>query len=305
MQSKLAYAVAVAAVLGAFPAAAQQPQPDDPVVARVDGADIRRSEVVREQQSLPAEYRSMPFEAVFPHLLRRMIDSRLMVAEARRKGLQSSPEVVARMAMLEQRVLEQALINKELAEKVTEAEVRRRYDGFAKTSQGQEQVRARHILVESEPEATAVIAELRKSGTDFAKLARERSKDTAAAARGGDLGFFAHGDMVKPFADAAFALKPGETTKTPVRTQFGWHVIKLEERRAAPVPSFEEVRDDLGREMSEEVATKLRESLRAAAKVEMLAPEGGAPPAAPSQTPASSDPPARSIRPLPAQPLGR
>jgi len=302
-----AVAVGLAAVLAALPAAAQQSSPDDPVVAKVNGAEIRRSEVMAEQQSLPAEYRSVPFETIFPHLLRRMIDGRLRVAEARRRGLQSSPEVKARLAVLEQRVLEQTLVNKEIEEKVTEAELRRRYEGSVKADKGQEQVRARHILVETEAEAVAIIADLGKPGVDFAKLARDRSKDTTAAARGGDLGFFVRSDMVKPFADAAFALKQGETTKTPVRTQFGWHIIKLEERRKAPVPAFDEVRDELGREMSEEVATKLVEGLRASAKIEMLVPEGGNSGAdAPAQPPASSgEPPARSIRPLPAPPVGR
>jgi peptidyl-prolyl cis-trans isomerase C len=302
-----AAAIAVAVVFGVVPALAQQGSQEDPVVAKVNGTEIRRSEVVAEQQSLPAEYRSVPFEAIYPHLLRRMIDGRLRVEEARRRGLQSSPAVKARMAALEQRVLEQALVNKEIEDKVTEAELRRRYEGSVKAEKGAEQVRARHILVETEAEAVAVIADLGKPGADFAKVARDRSKDTTAAARGGDLGFFSRKDMVKPFADAAFALKQGETTKKPVQTQFGWHVIKLEERRTAPVPPFEEVRDDLGREMSEEVATKLVESLRAAAKIEMVAPEGGtAAPGGPAQPPANSgEPPARSIRPLPAPPVGR
>jgi peptidyl-prolyl cis-trans isomerase C len=300
-------AIVVASIVGAVAAFSQQGSPEDPVVARVNGAEIRRSEVIAEQQSLPAEYRSVPFEAIFPHLLRRMIDGRLRVAEARRLGLPSSPEVKARLAVLEERVLEQALLSKEIEDKVTEAELRRRYEGVAKAGKGQEQVRARHILVESEAEAVAIIADLGKPGADFAKLARDRSKDTAAAARGGDLGFFLRGDMVKPFADAAFALKPGETTKAAVRTQFGWHIIKLEERRTAPVPAFEEVRDELGRELSEEITTKLIESLRAASKIEMLVPEGGiADPGAPSRSPANSgEPPARVIRALPAQPVGR
>jgi peptidyl-prolyl cis-trans isomerase C len=298
-----AAAVVLAAALGAGPAFAQQSAADDPVVAKVNGAEIRRSEVVAEQQGLPAEYRSVPFETIFPHLLERMIDGRLRVAEARRRNLQSTPEVKARMASLEDRVLEQALISSEIESKVTDSELRRRYETFAKSNQGQEQVRARHILVETEAEAVAIIAELGKPGADFAKLAREKSKDTTAAQRGGDLGFFVKGDMVKPFADAAFALKRGETSKAPVQTQFGWHIIKLEERRAAPVPAFEDVRDELGRKMSEEVASKLLEGLRTTAKVEILAPEPAAAPATPAAP--AGEPPARTIRPLPAPPIGR
>jgi peptidyl-prolyl cis-trans isomerase C len=301
-----AAAFAIAAGLLTVPAAAQQGPPagvSDPVVARVDGTEIRRSEVVAEQQTLPPELRAVPLETIFPHLLRRMIDSRLLVAEARRKGLQDGPEVRTRMAALERRVLEEALIGAEIAGKVSEDALRRRYETFVKANQGQVQVRARHILVESEAQAAAIIAELGRPGGDFARLARERSKDPSAA-RGGDLGFFQREDMVRPFADAAFQLKPGETTKAPVQTRFGWHVIKVEERRSAPVPSFEEARDALGRELSEEAATRLVETLRAAAKVEVLVPEEPPAAGAPAEG-AAPAPPARTIQPLPAQPLRR
>jgi peptidyl-prolyl cis-trans isomerase C len=305
-----AAALALAAGLLVVPAAAQQGQPaaaSDPVVARVNGAEIRRSEVAAEQQTLPQELRAVPLDAIFPHLLRRMIDSRLLVAEARRKGLQGTPEVQTRVAALERRVLEEALLSSEIAGKVSEEALRKRYETFVKANQGQVQIRARHILVATEGEAAAIIAELGKPGGDFAKLARERSKDSSAA-RGGDLGFFQREDMVKPFADAAFQLKPGETTKAPVQTRFGWHVIKVEERRSAPVPSFEEARETLGRDLSEEAATRLVESLRAGAKVEMLVPEDGPAPGAPGQPAegaAPAQPPARTIQPLPAQPLRR
>jgi peptidyl-prolyl cis-trans isomerase C len=147
-------------------------------------------------------------------------------------------------------------------------------------------VHARHILVSTEDEAKALIAEIKK-GAAFDKLAKEKSTDKASGAEGGDLGWFKKSDMVKEFADAAFNLKKGELTEAPVKTQFGYHVIKVEDRRKAPPPAFEEMADQLKEEMAREAVTAQLDQLRSGAKIEKFAMDGGKPDAAPAAKPAA------------------
>ncbi len=132
---------------------------------------------------------------------------------------------------------------------------------------------ARHILVASEDEAKAIIADLKK-GAAFDKIAKEKSTDKASGAEGGDLGWFKKSDMVKEFADAAFALNKGELTEAPVKTQFGYHIIMIEDRRKAPPPAFEEMQDQLREELARETVTALLDHLRAAAKIEKFNMDG-------------------------------
>ena len=136
---------------------------------------------------------------------------------------------------------------------------------------------ARHILVEKEDDAKAIIAALDK-GADFATLAKEKSTDPAKD-NGGDLGFFSREDMVPEFADAAFKLQKGEYTKTPVHSQFGWHVIKVEDRRTAAPPSFEDSKQQLTNELAREVIGAKIKDLRSGAKIEMFALDGSPLPA--------------------------
>ena len=140
----------------------------------------------------------------------------------------------------------------------------------------EEEVHARHILVATEDEAKALIAEIKK-GAAFDKLAKEKSTDKASGAEGGDLGWFKKTDMVKEFADAAFDLKKGELTETPVKTQFGYHVIKVEDRRKAPPPAFEEMADQLREEMAREAVTAQLDQLRSGAKIEKFNIDGSKP----------------------------
>jgi peptidyl-prolyl cis-trans isomerase C len=160
----------------------------------------------------------------------------------------------------------------------TDAKLHEQYDKFLKEQPAKEEVSARHILVPSEDEAKAVIAELNK-GADFATLAKQKSTDPAKDT-GGDLGFFSRDAMVPEFADAAFKLGKGEYTKTPVHTQFGWHVIKVDDRRTAAPPSFEESKDELTSEVARDIITAKLKALRDGAKVETF-PFDGSPPAKP------------------------
>jgi peptidyl-prolyl cis-trans isomerase C len=283
------------------------PQAEDPVLARVDGTPIRLSDVMATAQDvLPPEMRAMPGPALMqmlpPEVARQLLDravtERVLTNAARSAGLDKDAEVQRRIRRAEEQELQQAYLSREVTPAVTDAAIRARYDQEAGRRQGEEEVQARHVLVQTEAEAKAALAEL-AGGADFADVAKRRSRDPGAQ-NGGDLGFFKRGDMVPEFAEAAFALQPGQTSPAPVRSPFGWHVIKVEERRSAPVPSFEESRAQLRQKMLEEQVQQVVARARDAAKVERLdqpAPsllDGAAPPA-----------PAAPARPAAPQPQRR
>ena len=286
MYLRLLRAAALAAALGwaGMMAEAQTSAPagaktgKNPVVARVNGVEIKRSDLVSAQQALPEQYRQVPLKSIFQPLLHQMINTMLMVRAARAQGLHDDPGVKQEMVNMEGRILEKAYLGRIIKSRVTDEALRKTYrNTVAAAADGIDvEVRARHILVKTEAEAMAVIDELRKNKADFEELARTKSTGPSSA-RGGDLGFFAKGAMVKPFSDAAFALKPGEITRKPVKTQFGWHVIKLEERRSGSVPNFEESREKLRGEMTQRVTAEAVGSLRKDAAIETFGLDGGAP----------------------------
>ena len=268
---------------GAGGTAAPAAQPlKDPVVAMVNGQPIRLSELEIAQQALPQQYRNMPLQAVFPALLDRIVDSKLVVQEGKKSKVTDDPAFKKRMAFVEDQVLQDFWIQREVARKVTAEKLQQRYEERLKSMPAEEEVHARHILVSTEDEAKAIIADLKK-GAAFDKLAKEKSTDKASGAEGGDLGWFKKSDMVKEFADAAFALKKDELTETPVKTQFGYHVIKVEDRRKAPPPAFEELADQLREEMSREAVTAQLDQLRSGAKIEKFNMDGSKVEAAPAK----------------------
>lgn len=274
------------------PAQAGQPL-KDPIVAIVNGLPIRLSELEVAQQALPQQYRNMPLQAVFPALLDRIIDSKLVVQEGRKNKVTEDAAFKKRMAFVEDQVLQDFWIQREIARKVTAEKLQERYEERLKSLPAEEEVHARHILVATEDEAKALIAELKK-GTAFDKLARDKSTDKASGAEGGDLGWFKKSDMVKEFADAAFALNKGGLTDTPVKTQFGYHIIKVEDRRKAPPPPFEELSEQLREEMVREAVTAHLDQLRSGAKIEKFNIDGTKAEAAPAKpaTPTPAKPPA-------------
>ncbi len=282
-------AQAPAAAGGQAAAKPAAPAAKDPVVATVNGQPIRLSDLEVAQQSLPQQYRNMPLQAVFPALLDRIIDSKLVVQEGKKTKVNEDPAFRKRMAFVEDQVLQDFWIQREIARQVTAEKLQKRYEERLKQMPSEEEVHARHILVSTEDEAKALIAEIKK-GAAFDKLAKEKSTDKASGAEGGDLGWFKKSDMVKEFADAAFALKKGDLTEAPIKTQFGYHVIKVEDRRKAPPPSYEEMADQLREEMAREVITSQLDQLRSGAKVEKFAIDGSKPdakPAAPAAKPAA------------------
>lgn len=261
----------------------------NPVVAKVNGQEIRLSDVSDAAKGLPPQMQGMPPSVLYPMLLDQLVDRQALVDEARKVGLDKDPAVQKQMAAASDRALQTALISKEVGPKVTEEAVRARYDQEIAGKPGEEEVHARHILVPTEAEAKDIIAQLKK-GADFAALAKQHSKDPGAA-QGGDLGFFKKGDMVPAFADAAFALQPGQFTQTPVHTQFGWHVIKVEERKRDEPPTYEQAHDELRQKMIQEDVQKVLQQARNDATIEKFNLDGtprratdtAEPPAAPSR----------------------
>jgi peptidyl-prolyl cis-trans isomerase C len=252
----------------------EEAKPADPnqVVARVNGTDITRQEIVDSAVDLPEELRAK-IDMVFPQLLNRYIGLKLLGDKGRSENLAEDPEVKKLMSDYETEAIRQVYVTRYLDQQVTEDAVKARYEKNLKDNPPPEEVRAAHILVKTEDEAKAIIEQL-KGGADFATVAKEKSEDKGSGANGGELGWFAKNVMVKEFADAAFAMKPGETSEAPVKSQFGFHIIKLEERRTQPAPTLDSQREQIRAQLSEEVVQALVTQLRKDAKVEVLGPDG-------------------------------
>ena len=264
MSRPFLFVIALAALaMAAWPGHAAE---DDPIIARVNGTDIPRSEILDARNRLPPQYQQMPVEMLMPLLVNIVIDTKLLAGEARRQGLDKGETVVRQMARLEELLLEQALLTDQIEPQLTDEALRARYEGVVAEAAKREQVRARHILLETEAEALDVITELQEGG-DFAELAKTRSVGPSAES-GGDLGYFGAGEMVAGFSDAAFAMEVGAFSEAPVQTQFGWHVIKVEDRRKAEPPAFEQVADQLRGELAHELRAGYVNDLREAATIE-------------------------------------
>jgi peptidyl-prolyl cis-trans isomerase C len=197
----------------------------------------------------------------------------VLVSEAHKSGLDKDPTVQRQVTAAEDRALQSAMLNKEIAPSITDEALRARYDQQIAGKPGEEEVHAKHILVDNEAEAKKIIAQI-KGGADFAALAKQYSKDPGAAQQGGDLGFFKKDEMVPEFATAAFALQPGQVSPEPVHSQFGWHVIMLVERRRAEAPSFDQARDELRQKTIQEGVRNAVAKARAGASVERFNLDG-------------------------------
>ncbi len=268
----LSLALSTLAVTSALAQSPAPAAPADPVIARIDGQPILRSEMQATMRGLPPQAQGMPMETLYPMLLERVIDLRLIGQAARGAKLEDDPAIKKKIAEAADRVLQEALLTKAVESRVTEATLREKYKTYAATIPGQEEVNARHILLKTEAEAKAVVAELKKGG-DFAEIAKKRSIDPGAAS-GGDLGYFTREQMVPEFSEAAFKLKKGEITEAPVKSSFGWHVIRVEDTRTSGPPPFDEVKAELQDELSREVIQDLLKDLRGKAKVERFNLDG-------------------------------
>jgi peptidyl-prolyl cis-trans isomerase C len=256
-------------------ATATQPPPTDPLVATVNGQPIHLSDVEAAAASLPPNVRAMPPEILYPKLIDSLVNQRALAVMAQKEGLAKDPQIQQQIDAATGQILANALLRKQIMPTITDAALHARYDSEIANKPGEEEVHAKHILVPTEDQAKQIIAQL-ENGADFATLAKKYSKDSGAA-DGGDLGFFKKGDMVPTFADAAFALKPGEFTKTPVHTQFGWHVILVVARRQVQPPTFDQAKDQLRQEMLKQGIEKAVAQARQAADVKVYNLNGSPP----------------------------
>ncbi len=262
---------ALLASLSVGPASASpimRPVVDDPVVARIDDIRIRRSDLVVAVQLLPVKYRKLPLDAVYPFVLKQVINNTLIVRAARAEGFEKLASVRQRLKAIERRLVEGAYLAQASKGKVTDQAMRELYRKFTETLRGKEELHVRHILVKYKREAASIIGKI-SEGADFTKLAMQESMGPSKT-RGGDLGYMARDEMLEPFAAAAFGLKVGQVTPMPIETRFGWHVIKLEDRRAMTIPSFEEKRPQLARQIRSKIAYDIVRKLRKNANIEQF-----------------------------------
>lgn len=241
---------------------AQEPKIE---VAQVNGEIIYLDEVMQIAEQLPADIRQQPINTYFDRLVDDIIDARLAAAAGNAAGLTENPEILAQMSIAAQRVLAEAFIREEVRKAVTEEEMQKAYQLFVSDTQSREEIKARHILVATEDEARAIISEL-QSGADFITLAKEKSTGPSGP-NGGDLGYFGRGAMVPSFENAAFATPTGQITTEPVQTQFGWHVITVEDRRTSEPPSFEQLQGQIQQNLANQSLARIIEGLRAPAAI--------------------------------------
>jgi peptidyl-prolyl cis-trans isomerase C len=263
---------APAATSGVAPTPTGSLPPGDTVVARVNGTALRLSDVEAAQKALPPQMQSVPLAQIYPMLLDRMIDGMLVVDAARKEHLDQSAEVQQRLQLLKDRLLQQAYVEELVKSAENDDKLKAGYQKMITQKPAQQEVHARHILVKTEAEANSIIDQLNK-GADFATLAKKYSTDPGAAS-GGDLGYFTRDDMVPAFSAAAFALQPGQYTKTPVKTQFGWHVILVVDRRVKAPPTFEQARQEVSHKLARDIVQAKVKELRSEAKVEAFGLDG-------------------------------
>jgi len=276
--------VAALALLTAPPARAQA---DDPVVATVNGTPIKQSDLAMAEEDLGSNIPQMTPEAKRDYLITFVGDMVLVSKAAEAKKLADGEDFKRKLAYARTKLLMEQLLQSEAKASVNEAAMKKVYDEAIGQMKKEPEVRARHILVETEDEAKAVIAELKKGG-DFAELAKSKSKDPGSA-DGGDLGYFTKDQMVPEFSEVAFKLDKGQLSE-PVKSQFGWHVIKVEDKRERQPPEFDKVKDQLESYLVRRSQADLITKLRAEGKIERVAapaaPAPGASPTAPATPPA-------------------
>src|SRR6185369_3604007 len=214
----------------------------NPVMAKVNGAEIRKSDVALAQEELGPSLAQMDPASRDDNVLSFLIDMKIVAKAAEDKKVQDSEEFKKRMAFARNRLLMDSLLASEGKAASTDDAMKKVYEEASKQISGEQEVHARHILVETEDEAKAIEEELKK-GADFAELAKKKSKDPGSS-DGGDLGFFTKEQMVPEFSTVAFTLEPGKISD-PVKSQFGWHVIKVEEKRNRQAPPFEQVKGQI------------------------------------------------------------
>ena len=254
-----------------LPVQSQAADEADPVIATVAGVEILESELTLAEGDLDPQFARLPDEQRRVAALAAVIDIKTLARKAETAKLDDTEEFKRLMAFQRDRALHNAIFKSEVVDPVSDADLQARYEKEIAAVPADEEISARHILLETEDAAKAAIAEL-EAGKDFAELAKEKSTGPSAA-QGGDLGFFTKGRMVPEFEAVAFTLQAGEYAKEPVKTQFGWHVIKVEERRETAPPAFEEVSDQVRQVVMRERYGELIRAARSETEITVLDPD--------------------------------
>jgi peptidyl-prolyl cis-trans isomerase C len=264
----------------------------NPVLAKVNGSEIRQSDVALAEEELGPSLAQMDPATKKENVLSFLIDMKIVSKAAEDKKVENGEEFKKRMAFTRSRLLMDSLLASEGKAATTDEAMKKVYEDASKQISGEQEVHARHILVETEDEAKAVEEELKK-GADFAELAKKKSKDPGAS-DGGDLGFFTKEQMVPEFSTVAFALEPGKISD-PVKSQFGWHVIKVEEKRNRKAPEFDQVKGQIETYVMRKAQADYVAKLREGAKVERMDQAAAAPaqPEAAKPADAKMAPPAK------------
>jgi peptidyl-prolyl cis-trans isomerase C len=252
---------------------------DNPVLAKVNGSEIRQSDVALAEEELGPSLAQMDPATKKENVLAFLIDMKIVAKAAEDKKIEDRPDFKARLAFARNRLLMDNLLGAEGKAATTDDAMKKVYEEAAKQISGEQEVHARHILVETEDEAKAIEADLKK-GADFAELAKSKSKDPGGAADGGDLGFFTKDQMVPEFSAVAFSLDPGKISD-PVKSQFGWHIIKVEEKRNRKAPDFEQVKPQIETYVTRKAQADYVAKLRESAKIERMDQAANTPKPAP------------------------
>jgi peptidyl-prolyl cis-trans isomerase C len=262
-----AFAVAAAVLLAWAPTGPALAQ-SDPVIAKVDGVEIHESDLAMAEEDVGQNAQQLTGDAKRDYLITYLSDVILASKAAEAKKVPDQKEFKSRITFIRNKLMMEMLLQDIGKAAITPEAEKKVYEEAIKSQGAEQEVRARHILVPTEDEAKAVLAEIKK-GTDFAELAKQKSKDPGAAAEGGDLGYFTKDQMVPEFAEVAFKLNKGEVSD-PVKTQFGWHIIKVEDKRSKPLPEFEKVKEQIDTYVQRKAQADYIHSLHDGAKIERL-----------------------------------
>jgi peptidyl-prolyl cis-trans isomerase C len=265
----------IALIASMAPAAFAQ---DDPVVAKVNGTEIRQSDLAAAEEDIGQNLPPMAPDAKRDYLITYVSDMLILSKAAEAKKIGDSAEFKRKLDIARNKLLMEGLLTAEAKTAVTDEAMKKVYAEATKQMGNEQEVHARHILVEKEDDAKAILADLKKGG-DFAAIAKEKSKDPGSKENGGDLGYFTKDQMVPEFAAVAFKLDKGQLSD-PVKTQFGWHVLKVEDKRNRPVPEFEKVKDQVETFVVRKAQADLVTKLRGEAKIEKIPAKTDAAPAA-------------------------
>ena len=241
---------------------------DIPIVANVNKEKISLETMIHAMNELPPEIQSQPFMSYYEELLERVIDIKLIAQEGKKINLEEEPSVKAAIDFVTEKVLMQAFLSKYVQKNISEESLKASYNNYIADEISREEIKASHILLDTQNEAVEVIKML-NNGDDFAEVAKNKSTGPSGPS-GGDLGWFKRGQMVPPFENAAFSLGQNEISQKPIQTQFGWHVIKVFEKRIPQAPSYENMKNNLIQDLERKIVSKKIQNLRNDALIEKL-----------------------------------